>query len=188
MRDDNFEIVMDFGCSKSISPCTSNFVPGSLVDLPTPLAMDGIAGQLIAHQRGRLQYEILNDAGGVTILECNGYHLPDLKIWLFSPQVMLAENQSRKIVLEWDKSCLEMANGDVIPIGITNIHLSPLSTPSIMSWPLHSLLPWRGSLNTPPQISLHSSSNSLDGIQGGAILDGSMPSGLGAADLSGSLG
>jgi hypothetical protein len=113
---------MDSGCFKSVSPCASDFVPGSLVNLPVPLAMDGIAGQLIAHQQGRLQYKVLNDAGGVTILECNGFHLPDLKIRLFSPQAMLAENKIEKnkigkYVLEWNKSCLELGNGDIITIG-----------------------------------------------------------------------
>jgi hypothetical protein len=79
-KDDTFELIMDSGCLKSVSPCISDFVPESLVDLSTPLSMDGIAGQLIAHQKGRLRYEVLNDAGGITVLECNGYHLPKLKI------------------------------------------------------------------------------------------------------------
>jgi hypothetical protein len=111
-KDDTFELIMDSGCSKSVSPCISDFVPGSLVDLSTPLAMDGIAGQLIAHQKGRLQYEVLNDAGGITVLECDGYHLPELKIRLFSPQVLLGEHQGGQYILEWDKSYLLHPNGD----------------------------------------------------------------------------
>jgi hypothetical protein len=79
-KDDHFEIIMDLSCSKRVSPCLSNFVLGSLVDLPSPLTMDGIASQLIVHQKGLLLYEILNDAGSITTLECHGYHLPDLKI------------------------------------------------------------------------------------------------------------
>jgi hypothetical protein len=67
-KDDNFELIMDSGCSKSISRCAIDFVSGSLVDLATPLAMDGISGQLIAHQKGRLPYEILNNAVGITVL------------------------------------------------------------------------------------------------------------------------
>jgi hypothetical protein len=43
-NDDNFELIMDSGCSKSVSPCLADFVPGSLNDLATPLSMDGIAG------------------------------------------------------------------------------------------------------------------------------------------------
>jgi hypothetical protein len=73
--------------------------------------MDGIIGQLIAHQEGRLPYKILNDAGGITTLECNGYHLPTIKIRLFSPQIFLAEQKGGRYVLEWDKSYLELGNG-----------------------------------------------------------------------------
>jgi hypothetical protein len=116
-KDDHFELIVDSGCSKSVSPCLSDFVPGSLVDLPSPLSLDGIAGQLIAHQKGRLKYEILNDAGGITTLECEGYHLPGLKIRLFSPQILLGEHQGGKYVLEWDKSYFQLANGDQITIG-----------------------------------------------------------------------
>jgi hypothetical protein len=66
--DDNFELIMDSGCSQPVSPCEDDFVPGSLVDLAVPLAMDGIAGQLVAHKRGRLCYEILNDKGSVSVI------------------------------------------------------------------------------------------------------------------------
>jgi hypothetical protein len=83
---------MDSGCSKPVSPCEADFIPGSLVALSIPLAMDGIAGQLVAHKKGRLWYEVLNDAGVVSIIEFDGYLLPDLKIRLFSPQVLLGEH------------------------------------------------------------------------------------------------
>jgi hypothetical protein len=116
-NDDNFELIMDSGCSKSVTPCAADFIPGSLVDLKTPLAMDGIAGQLIAHQKGRLRYEILNDAGGISAIECDGYYLPALKIRLFSPQILLQEQQGGQYVLEWDKSFLTLKNGDRITVG-----------------------------------------------------------------------
>jgi hypothetical protein len=64
---------MDSGCSKIVSPCASDFVPISLVDLLVPFAVNGIAGQLIAHQKGCLQYKTRNDVGGVTVLKCDGY-------------------------------------------------------------------------------------------------------------------
>jgi hypothetical protein len=116
-KDDNFELIMDSGCSKSVSLCAADFVPGSLVTLTIPLAMDGTAGQLVARQKGRLRYEVLNNAGGITVLECDGYHLPELKIRLFSPQILLGEQQGGKYVLEWNTSYLLLANGDRITIG-----------------------------------------------------------------------
>jgi hypothetical protein len=116
-NDDNFELIMDSGCSKSVTPCAADFVAGSLVDLSTPLAMDGIAGQLVAHQKGRLRYEILNDAGSITVLECDGYYLPALKIRLFSPQILLQEHQGGQYILEWNRSFLALKNGERITIG-----------------------------------------------------------------------
>jgi hypothetical protein len=51
--------------------------------------MNGIAGQLTAHQKGRLHYEILNNSGSVSVLECDGYYVPESKIRLLSPQLLL---------------------------------------------------------------------------------------------------
>ena len=46
-KDDHFKLIFDSGCSKTVSPQKSDFIAGSLVDLVNPLAMEGIAGQLI---------------------------------------------------------------------------------------------------------------------------------------------
>jgi hypothetical protein len=54
--------------------------------------VDGIAGQLVIYQKCCLWYELLNDTSGVSVLECNGILLPDLKIHLFSPQILLSLN------------------------------------------------------------------------------------------------
>ena len=115
--DDYFELILDSGCSKIVTPHLSDFVPGSLSPLETPLSMDGIAGRLVSHQKGRVRYELLNDTGAVSILECEAYHLPDLKFRLFSPQTYFSEHQGGSLTLEWDKSRLVLPNGDVITIG-----------------------------------------------------------------------
>jgi hypothetical protein len=79
-NNNSFELIMDSGCSKPVSPCKANFVPGSLIDLDVRLTMDEMAGQLVAHRKGRLRYKILNNAGGVFILKYEGYLLPGLKV------------------------------------------------------------------------------------------------------------
>ena len=53
-KDDHFELFFDSGCSKTVSPCKSDFIAGSLMDLVTPLAMEEIAGQFIAQQKGTI--------------------------------------------------------------------------------------------------------------------------------------
>jgi hypothetical protein len=81
-NDDCFELMMDVGCSKTCTPCLSNFVPGSLTDLNEPMCMDGIAGALTALKKGRVQCKVINDAGGLPVLSCEACCLPALKFRL----------------------------------------------------------------------------------------------------------
>ena len=118
-NDDYFELIMDSGCSKICTGHETDFIPGSLKPLTVPLSMDGIAGMLTSHQKGRVRDEIINDASGLSVLQCEAYHLPSLKFRLFSPQVFLREATERDGVykLRWDSSRLDLANGDQITIG-----------------------------------------------------------------------
>jgi hypothetical protein len=182
-KDDHFEVIIDSGCSKSVSPCVADFVPGSLVNLPSPLAMDGIAGQLIAHQTGLLRYEILNDAGGITILECQGYHLPDLKICLFSPQVFLAEQKGGWYVLNGTNPILNLLTVIRSLSNTIDKRLFPSFAGFIMSWERLRLSPSKASLtNPPPRILPRSNSGCFFGTPSGAISDGSTLSGSAVAE------
>ena len=70
------------------------------------MSMDGIAGLMFATQKVRVRYEVINDSGGLSILECEGYFLPDIKVCLFRPQVFIQEPQERDgtYTLTWDGS------------------------------------------------------------------------------------
>ena len=61
------------------------------MDLFTPLAMEGMAGQLIAKQKGTIRYEVINDAGELSVLETKGYYLPGIQLRLFCLQAYLKE-------------------------------------------------------------------------------------------------
>ncbi len=121
--NDYFELIMDTGCSKICTGHSSDFVKGSLVDLPVPITMDGIAGLLTSTQKGTVRYEVINDAGGLSVLECEAYYLPSLKFRLFSPQVYLRELAEKKgelkgeYCLKWDSSVFRLENGDHLTIG-----------------------------------------------------------------------
>ena len=115
-QDNHFELIIDSGCLNIFSPNLKIFIPVSLKNLPIPLAMEGIASQFLSKQKGTILYEVINDQGGISVLQCEGYYLPDLKIRLFSPQTFLQEHKTGRYSLEWDKSIFELPNGDRINI------------------------------------------------------------------------
>ena len=84
-------MICDTGCSKTCVGFKNDFKPGSLVPLDYPLPMDGVAGTLFATHKGILQYELLNDEGGLTTLETQGLYVPKLECRLFSPQDLFGE-------------------------------------------------------------------------------------------------
>ena len=97
----------------------ADFVPGSLTILDELISMDGISGLLVDTQRGRVKYEVINNGGGMYILECEGYLLMDLMAILFSPQVFVQEPHQRggTYTLTWYGFVLILKNSDLIPIG-----------------------------------------------------------------------
>ena len=116
-QDDHFDLIIDSGCSKIVSPNLNDFIAGSLKNLPIPLAMKGISSQLLAKQKGTIGYKVINDQGGIYVIQCKGYYLPDLKIRLFSPQTFLRGHKTGRYSLEWDKSISELPNGNTVTIG-----------------------------------------------------------------------
>ena len=67
-----FDLIVDIGCSKVVTSHFTDFVSGYLTKLYKPTAMDGITGLLVAAQKGCVQYEVINDYGGLSILDCEG--------------------------------------------------------------------------------------------------------------------
>ena len=56
--------------------------------------MDGIGSKLLVQHQGTVNNEVLNDQGGITILEAKGHYLPEVTVWLFSPQSFLEEHDT----------------------------------------------------------------------------------------------
>jgi hypothetical protein len=88
---DGFYLIVDSGCSHSAIGCPDDFLPGTLIDLQQPLQMEGIAGDLVVRQQGRVRYEVLTDDGDVHALETAAYFMPELPCRLFSPQAHFTE-------------------------------------------------------------------------------------------------
>ena len=84
-----FDVVIDSGCSVSMTAHISDFEPGTLVPLAAPIYMTGIAGGLSATHEGMLCYKTITSAGSVFTLCCPGFLIDKLPVCLLSPQPFL---------------------------------------------------------------------------------------------------
>ena len=113
-QDDHFDLIIDSGCSKIVSPNLNDFIPGSLKNLPIPLCHGRNSRPIACQTKGTIRYEVINDQGGISVLQCEGYYLLDLKIRLFIPHTFLQEHKTGRYSLEWEKSIFELPNGDTM--------------------------------------------------------------------------
>lgn len=84
--EESFPIIIDTGCSFPCSGFKADFLPGSITELDEVIPMTGIAGGIEIKRKGRLHYELLDDAGELQTIETDGYYMPELQCRLFSPQ------------------------------------------------------------------------------------------------------
>ena len=85
-RSSEFELIVDTGCTKTGTGFASDFIHGTLQDLPHPIRIDGIAGGLPIHQHGQVRYELVDDKGIIQEIIADAYLIPGLGCRLFSPQ------------------------------------------------------------------------------------------------------
>jgi hypothetical protein len=90
-NEDSFYLVIDTGCSQSLTGNINDFIPDTLTTLTTPVEMEGTAGGIKIQQKGRVGYELLTDEGDVHVLETTAYYMPELPCRLFSPQAHFQE-------------------------------------------------------------------------------------------------
>lgn len=88
---DSFSLIFDTGCTKTGTGYIEDFIPDTLKDFKEPIRMDGIAGGLMIKQEGRVRYEVVDDSGGVQVIETTAYYIPELRCRLFSPQAYFAQ-------------------------------------------------------------------------------------------------
>ena len=84
--DDSFPLIFDTGCSKTTTGFKTDFDPGSLKTLPTPLTMTGIAGGLQVKEIGIVSYDVQLPTAKIMTIKTEAYYMPHLKCRLFSPQ------------------------------------------------------------------------------------------------------
>ena len=74
--DGLFHLLVDTGCSITCTPHSEDFI--ELKDLPSPITLKGVAGDITVTQGGTVHFEVINDNGQVSIIETFAYHHPVL--------------------------------------------------------------------------------------------------------------
>ncbi len=118
--DDHFEVIVDTGCTVTSTPNKSDFVRGSLTTLDSPVIMEGVGGDLEVQQKGIVKWEVINDAGEISVLEFQAYYMPEIQVRLFSPQDWMNQNQDDKSEFRVKRrECkLALADGNTITFGM----------------------------------------------------------------------
>ena len=73
----------------------TDFIPGTLQDLPSPIKLDGIAGGLVVTKQGQVCWEALDDFGNVVPFQTQAFYQEKLPCRLLSPQAFLKHSSQR---------------------------------------------------------------------------------------------
>jgi hypothetical protein len=125
--------IVDTGASYHASGYQSDFVPGTLTDLPQPLKLDSIAGSLLATKVGIIRHSVLSDSGTAETLELPTVFMPGLATRLISPQLYLRQLESTgqgvgEYVVQSNASFLRLPNKRVITLGYDSLTNLPMLT------------------------------------------------------------
>ena len=82
--------IFDTGSSFVVTNNKDLLVPGTLVDLPQPVVMDGIAGGFSIKKKGIGKFQFVKPNGDLHTVECEVYFDQEFPCTLVSPQALLA--------------------------------------------------------------------------------------------------
>ncbi|MGH3055544.1 MAG: GAG-pre-integrase domain-containing protein, partial [Gaiellaceae bacterium] len=105
-----FKIVFDTGASMTVSFCRDDFI-STVTPAKPGLNLKGISKGLPVEGVGTLRWRVRTDDGSFQDLTTQGYYVPKMKIWLFSPHThfmtsrdvtgsFIARHESA--IFEWD--------------------------------------------------------------------------------------
>ena len=81
--------IFDTGATYTSTGFIDDFIPGTLMELDTPIKLDGIAGSLTATQKGIIHHHVLTSDGSKATLDMEAMFMPGLSSRLISPQKLL---------------------------------------------------------------------------------------------------
>ncbi len=121
-----FTIIVDTGCSITITPCKEDFVEMWTSD--TLVTLQGVAGNKQVTQGGTVRHELLTTEGNMAVIHTLAHHNPDMNFGLFSPQAFFKEIKSENHCLRvtHDKACLGLQNSGTVEFQIDHSTFMPL--------------------------------------------------------------
>jgi len=79
-----FHVIVDSSCTTSATCCKDDFE--HLSDLPRPISLQGIGGDLQVAQGGFLRYKCITTRGEIFMIRTFGYYNPHQSFCLFTPK------------------------------------------------------------------------------------------------------
>jgi len=104
-------VVIDTGCSMSVSPCAEDF-QGEVE--PLDQLMHGLDGAAKVHGVGWVEWPIIDVFNNVNVMRTRCYHTPKAEMWLLSMQTIFQENQAVTLTQHYEKVVLNSPNGPTL--------------------------------------------------------------------------
>ncbi len=92
--NDLFYLIVDTGCSITVTPYKDDFI--EYIKYKEPITLKRIRGNLKVTHRGIAKYQVINTKGQVTEMYTLAHHNPNLDIRLFSPQAHFKEIKDKE--------------------------------------------------------------------------------------------
>ena len=126
---DRMPIVIDTGCSFSLTPNRDDFV-GTLNETANG-SMKGLTDSVNIEGIGWVEWTVRDIFNKVHIIRTQAYYVPKATIRLFSPQAWMQENQSGQMRSTWDKTVLVFPEGDELEFPYQHHNNLPMMLPDI---------------------------------------------------------
>ena len=109
-RHGDVPIVIDTGCSHSVTPFLEDF--SSELEPTANSQMNGLKDSVAIKGDGWVDWPIRDIFGRVALVRTRAYYIPEAKIRLFSSQTYFQENDAGRMAQDGDKIILTTAGGD----------------------------------------------------------------------------
>ena len=104
-------IVIDTGCSLSLTPFAEDFV--SKIRPCSVKELRGIGNKVAVKGKGWVEWRVRDVWGHIVVIKTEAYYVPSAKIRLLSPQKFFQESHAGSAHFEWNKVTLTCPDGSV---------------------------------------------------------------------------